>query len=646
VQYVASVSAATAPADPGGSGFHGSFSYYSVPENGGTGGGGGGGAASVSEDGYYGGGRLSRRRSSTVASAAGEPPVTVQEWQKGELLGQGSFGKVYLGLCTDTGLLMAVKQVGITAVEPGGAVGEELLTLQQEINVIRNLRHENIVRYYGTAVSDGFLNIFLEYVPGGSLRSLINRFGKLNESLTRVYTRQILEGLDYLHRKRVIHRDIKGANILVDDKGRIKLADFGASRSLAGLVSLNEGLKSVRGSPYWMAPEVIKQSGYGRQADIWSVGCVVVEMAMGEPPFSRYKTQISALFHIASTEEMPDFPGDFSDPAIDFLCQCFRRDPGQRPNAAQLLAHPWLSGGGGGGGGGARVSPVSEAGAEGGPAGFGSGSGSGSGSGPLSPQIGAGASPTTPGFQVRGTFSFDSVASEQSPFQQRHDHQQQQQQQQQHQQQHYHERQRQSPQQGQLQQGQHQQGQQQQGQQQQGHQQGHQQQQQQHPRAPRPVHHGHSVSKSTVDEFIRQKVETDAARMVRSIRESVERTERLRRAGPSSAAVGGYGLGGGGGGGGVVGGYPSGFPSGATPAAAHHSSTGGGGGGDSADERERERKREVWEREIMEAMNSTSGSSSSSSGAGNGDGTAGASGSVSATKSKGRAVRSGRGAKR
>ena len=138
---------------------------------------GAGAAVSLSEDGYY--KDDGSRTGSAKLIASEEPPVTVNEWQRGELLGQGSFGKVYLGLCTDNGMLMAVKQVEITTTEPDGSVGEELRTLQQEINVIRDLRHENIVRYYGTAVAKGFLNIFIEYVPGGSLRSLIQRFGKL-----------------------------------------------------------------------------------------------------------------------------------------------------------------------------------------------------------------------------------------------------------------------------------------------------------------------------------------------------------------------------------------------------------------------------------------------------------------------------------
>jgi serine/threonine protein kinase len=110
----------------------------------------------------------------------------------------------------------------------------QIEALQQEISVLRTLQHENIVRYLGCSVEDNTFNIFLEYIPGGSIASVIKKFSSLNESVIRRYTKQILMGLEYLHSHQIIHRDIKGANILVDNKGVIKLADFGASRKLEG----------------------------------------------------------------------------------------------------------------------------------------------------------------------------------------------------------------------------------------------------------------------------------------------------------------------------------------------------------------------------------------------------------------------------
>jgi len=125
--------------------------------------------------------------------------------------------------------------------------------LQHEIEVLKTLKHENIVQYLGSSVEDDVLNIFLEYVPGGSIASLIRRFGPLNENIVRLYTKQILHGLHYLHNHKIIHRDIKGANILVDNKGGIKLADFGASKKLEHLVAGTDA-NSLKGTLYWMAP--------------------------------------------------------------------------------------------------------------------------------------------------------------------------------------------------------------------------------------------------------------------------------------------------------------------------------------------------------------------------------------------------------
>jgi hypothetical protein len=146
-------------------------------------------------------------------------------WKKGEMLGQGAFGVVYLGLNIDTGELMAVKQMATEEVSK-----KELSSLENEINLLRNLRHPNIVRYIGTELTATSLSIFLEYVPGGSLKALIDKFGALEESVSRSYTRQLLVGLEYLHRNGIAHRDIKGANSLVGNDGVIKLADFGNSK--------------------------------------------------------------------------------------------------------------------------------------------------------------------------------------------------------------------------------------------------------------------------------------------------------------------------------------------------------------------------------------------------------------------------------
>ena len=285
------------------------------------------------------------------------PPERRIRWQRGELVGSGGFGRVYCGLDLDTGSLMAVKQIALAPGTPGrlsrddsddvaldsldeGA--EALREIETEVALMRRLKHPNVVGYIGTErAEDGTLHIFMEYVPGGSVHSLLRRFGSFSETVIRVYTRQILAGLEYLHRHQIMHRDIKGANILVDNSGVIKLADFGASKRLAEMVTTEGGHRSIKGTPYWMAPEVIKQTGHGRQADIWSVGCTVLEMATGKPPWSEHGSQVSALFHIASSKSPPPIPEWMSPEGKDFLHLCFNRVPKDRPNATRLLRHPF-----------------------------------------------------------------------------------------------------------------------------------------------------------------------------------------------------------------------------------------------------------------------------------------------------------------
>ncbi|GAB2266545.1 Mitogen-activated protein kinase kinase kinase npk1 [Dionaea muscipula] len=158
------------------------------------------------------------------------PPI---RWRKGDLIGCGAFGRVYMGMNLDSGELLAVKQVSIAT----NCVSKEqtqahVRELEEEVKLLKNLSHPNIVRYLGTAREEEALNILLEFVPGGSISSLLGNFGSFPESVIRMYTKQLLLGLEYLHKNGIMHRDIKGANILVDNKGCIKLADFGASKKL------------------------------------------------------------------------------------------------------------------------------------------------------------------------------------------------------------------------------------------------------------------------------------------------------------------------------------------------------------------------------------------------------------------------------
>ncbi|CAI2186005.1 3755_t:CDS:10 [Funneliformis geosporum] len=251
----------------------------------------------------------------------------VFKWMQGALIGMGSFSSVYLGLNAITGELMAVKQVELPT---GQSANEErkksmLDALQREITLLKDLHHENIVQYLG-----------------GSVATMLNNYGPLEETLVRSFNRQILQGLNYLHEKDIIHRDIKGANILVDNKGGIKISDFGISKKVEDQIMANTSVSrpSLQGSVFWMAPEVVKQTPYTSKADIWSLGCLIVEMFTGDHPFPEFN-QMQAMFKIGSQSCSPEIPEGVSNETREFLKKTFELNHNNRPTAKALLSHPF-----------------------------------------------------------------------------------------------------------------------------------------------------------------------------------------------------------------------------------------------------------------------------------------------------------------
>ncbi|KAK8618104.1 hypothetical protein V6N13_115978 [Hibiscus sabdariffa] len=272
---------------------------------------------------------------------AENPAIPCSRWKKGRLLGRGTFGHVYLGFNSESGEMCAMKEVTLfsddaKSKESAQQLGQALFW--QEITLLSHLRHPNIVQYYGYETVDDKLYIYLEYVSGGSIYKLLQEYGPFGEIAIRNYTQQILSGLAYLHAKNTVHRDIKGANILVDPNGRVKLADFGMAKHITG----SSCPLSFKGSPYWMAPEVIKNSnGCNLAVDIWSLGCTVLEMATTKPPWSQYEG-VAAMFKIGNSKELPAIPDSLSDEGKDFVRQCLQRNPLHRPTAAWLLEHPFV----------------------------------------------------------------------------------------------------------------------------------------------------------------------------------------------------------------------------------------------------------------------------------------------------------------
>ncbi|ORX40201.1 hypothetical protein BD324DRAFT_644621 [Kockovaella imperatae] len=260
--------------------------------------------------------------------------VQMSNYQLGDLLGRGASGSVYRALNFLTGETVAIKSISLVTLSPSA-----LPDIMSEIDLLKNLNHPNIVKYKGFAQDKENLFIVLEYCENGSLQTILKKFGKFPESLVAVYISQVLEGLLYLHEQGVIHRDIKGANILTNKDGSVKLADFGVSSRAAGPV-VDGGDHEVVGSPYWMAPEVIEQSGASTASDIWSVGCVVVELLEGKPPYGNL-APMQALWRIVQDESVK-IPDGASPVVKDFLYHCFQKDPNLRITAKKLLRHPWM----------------------------------------------------------------------------------------------------------------------------------------------------------------------------------------------------------------------------------------------------------------------------------------------------------------
>ncbi|KAI8369442.1 uncharacterized protein BYT42DRAFT_584491 [Radiomyces spectabilis] len=276
-----------------------------------------------------------------------KPSPTKLQWMRGELIGKGSFGKVYHALNVAAGEWIAVKQVELPTTKSdllNDKLRDTVDSLYREISLLEGLDHENIVQYlgYDSDEEEGHINIFLEYVPGGSIASCLSKSGKFDEPLVRFFTRQILLGLEYLHHRNVLHRDIKAGNILLDQNGVCKITDFGLSK-LSGQDKAYDphcNNSVMRGTVFWMAPEVVKGTNYNAKIDIWSLGCTVIEMLTGNHPWLDLN-MLAALYSLGKYQA-PPIPEDVSDQAKDFLSQCFIINPEDRPTAADLLVHPFV----------------------------------------------------------------------------------------------------------------------------------------------------------------------------------------------------------------------------------------------------------------------------------------------------------------
>ncbi|XP_022825784.1 mitogen-activated protein kinase kinase kinase 4 isoform X2 [Spodoptera litura] len=260
------------------------------------------------------------------------------KWQRGLKIGAGTFGKVYTVVNTESGQLLAMKELSV-----GAGDRRALQRAANELRVLEGVLHPHLVRYYGCELHREEMLLFMELCVEGSLEALVATSGALAEPTVRRYTKQLLAAVRELHARNIAHRDIKSGNIFLTNEGHcLKLGDFGCAVKIRANTTAPGELQGFVGTQAYMAPEVfMKSSGHGRAADIWSLGCVVTEMASGKRPFSQYDSNYQIMFLVGSGGR-PEIPDTLSDEGQEFCLSCLTHDPDLRPRAETLTLHHFL----------------------------------------------------------------------------------------------------------------------------------------------------------------------------------------------------------------------------------------------------------------------------------------------------------------
>jgi len=248
-------------------------------------------------------------------------------------IGEGAAGEVFVATTKKTNKKVAVKKMALN--------GESLKLLITEISIMKTSHHDNIVDYIDSYIVEDQLWVVMEYMGGGCLTEVLEQFEnvKMTEEQIALVCLETLKALCYVHSLHRIHRDIKSDNILLNDQGEVKVADFGYA---AQLTQQQQKRNTVVGTPYWMAPELIRGHDYGTKVDIWSLGIMAMEMAEGEPPYMEFPP-LRALFLI-TTKGIPDLkePQKWSADFRSFVAMCLNKEVEDRPDALALLKHPFL----------------------------------------------------------------------------------------------------------------------------------------------------------------------------------------------------------------------------------------------------------------------------------------------------------------
>ncbi|KDR67734.1 hypothetical protein GALMADRAFT_258023 [Galerina marginata CBS 339.88] len=304
----------------------------------------------------------SKKISPTVAGSLApmplpQPPATVNDdeahigtnkfnWIRGELIGKGTYGRVYLAMNATAGEMMAVRQFELSQTlnrkddsRQEGIIQE----LRTKSKALQELDHPHIMKYLGLEEAPSILSIFLEYVPGGSIGDSLRKLGKFDDNVTRSFTGQILSGLEYLHSKGINHRNLKADNVLVEMSGMCKISDYGFSKLIEDLHGT--ATTTMQGNiMFWMPPEFISaQKVYSYKMDIWSMGCVVLEMWLATRPWVGDDI-VAVMFKLYRSKQAPPIPEGvvLSEEADDFRRKCFAINPDERPSAADLRQHPYV----------------------------------------------------------------------------------------------------------------------------------------------------------------------------------------------------------------------------------------------------------------------------------------------------------------
>ncbi|XP_063821651.1 serine/threonine-protein kinase fused [Ostrinia nubilalis] len=247
-------------------------------------------------------------------------------------VGEGSFGRVFKAKHKETDDVVALK-----VIRKKGRSSKDLKNLRQECDIQRQLKHPNIIRMIYSFDTESELVVVTEYAEK-ELHSILAKEGCLNEEQVKKITWDLVSALYYLHSHRVLHRDLKPQNVLLDSTGRAKLCDFGLARLMTNTTHI---LTSIKGTPLYMAPELIEEKPYDHQADLWSLGCIVYELMAGQPPFCTMS--ILQLVHMIKHKPV-QWPSFISMKARSFLQGLLHKDPMKRMSWPEILEHQFVAG--------------------------------------------------------------------------------------------------------------------------------------------------------------------------------------------------------------------------------------------------------------------------------------------------------------